>query len=217
MTLGQAGAALVAGGPADPQHRPGRGVRGRRGLCPAVPDRWGGAAVAVRGGQPAAPAAVGDGVGPDEQRVWEWKDELPRKGLAWSGRRLHGGQASFLCADLLADCHPHAGAPTTSARHPERGGPTGRRDAAGQRPTAGGGDLADVRYHRSALRLLAPGAALCLPSLVDLGRLVTPGQPGPRRPAIAALEVHIEAEIAPFAAAADRLGEVIGSVASPPR
>jgi hypothetical protein len=56
-------------------------------------------------------------VGPDEQRVWEWKDELPRKGLAWSGRRLHGGQASFLCPDLLADCHPHAGAPTTSARH----------------------------------------------------------------------------------------------------
>jgi hypothetical protein len=49
--------------------------------------------------------------GPDAQRVWGWKDELPRKGLAWSGRLLRGGRASFLAPDLLADCHPRTGAP----------------------------------------------------------------------------------------------------------
>ena len=49
--------------------------------------------------------------GPDAQRVWGWKDELPRKGLAWSGRLLGGGRASFLAPDLLADCYPRAGEP----------------------------------------------------------------------------------------------------------
>jgi hypothetical protein len=49
--------------------------------------------------------------GPDAQRVWGWKDELPRKGLAWSGRLLSGGRASFLALDLLADCYPRAGEP----------------------------------------------------------------------------------------------------------
>ena len=51
------------------------------------------------------------GWGPDEQRVWGWKDALPRKGLAWSGRLLGGGRASFLALDLLADCYPRAGEP----------------------------------------------------------------------------------------------------------
>jgi hypothetical protein len=49
--------------------------------------------------------------GPDAQRVWGWKDALPRKGLAWSGRLLRGGRASFLAPDLLADCYPRAGEP----------------------------------------------------------------------------------------------------------
>ena len=49
--------------------------------------------------------------GPDAQRVWGWKDELPRKRLAWSGRLLRGGRASFLAPDLLADCYPRAGEP----------------------------------------------------------------------------------------------------------
>jgi hypothetical protein len=49
--------------------------------------------------------------GPDAQRVWDWKDDLPRKGLAWSGRLLRGGRASFLAPDLLADCYPRAGEP----------------------------------------------------------------------------------------------------------
>ena len=43
--------------------------------------------------------------------MWGWKDELPRKGLAWSGRLLGGGRASFLAPDLLADCYPRAGEP----------------------------------------------------------------------------------------------------------
>ena len=49
--------------------------------------------------------------GPDAQRVWGWKDELPGKGLAWSRRLLRGGRASFLAPDLLADCYPRAGEP----------------------------------------------------------------------------------------------------------
>src|SRR4029453_11898345 len=49
--------------------------------------------------------------GPDAQRGWGWKDELPRKGLAWSGRLLAGGRASFLAPELLADCYPRAGEP----------------------------------------------------------------------------------------------------------
>jgi hypothetical protein len=49
--------------------------------------------------------------GPDEQRVWGWKDELPRKRVAWSGRLLRGGRVSFLAPELLADCYPRAGEP----------------------------------------------------------------------------------------------------------
>jgi len=49
--------------------------------------------------------------GPDAQRVWGWKDELPRKRLAWSGRLLRGRRASFLAPDLLADCYPGAKEP----------------------------------------------------------------------------------------------------------
>jgi hypothetical protein len=51
------------------------------------------------------------GWGPDAQRVWGWKDELPRNGLAWSGRLLRGGRASFLAPGLLVDCYPRVGAP----------------------------------------------------------------------------------------------------------
>ena len=56
--------------------------------------------------------------GPDAQRVWGWKDELPRKGLAWSGRLLGGGRASCLAPDLLADCYPRAGEPDDFRRAP---------------------------------------------------------------------------------------------------
>ena len=49
--------------------------------------------------------------GADAQRVWGWKDELPREGLAWSGRLLRGGRASFLGPGLLVDCYPRVGEP----------------------------------------------------------------------------------------------------------
>jgi hypothetical protein len=55
--------------------------------------------------------------GPDAQRVWAWKDELPTKGLAWSGRLLRGGRASFLAPGLLADWWP----PTASWPAPSAG------------------------------------------------------------------------------------------------
>ena len=48
--------------------------------------------------------------GPDAERVWGWKDELPLRGLAWYGRFLRG-RPSFLCPSLLADLYPRAGRP----------------------------------------------------------------------------------------------------------
>ncbi len=48
--------------------------------------------------------------GPDAERVWGWKDELPRRGLAWYGRFLRG-RPSFLSPALLADLYPRAGRP----------------------------------------------------------------------------------------------------------
>lgn len=48
--------------------------------------------------------------GPDADRVWGWKDELPRRGLAWYGRFLRG-RPSFLAPDLLADLYPRPGRP----------------------------------------------------------------------------------------------------------
>jgi hypothetical protein len=48
--------------------------------------------------------------GPDADRVWAWKDELPRRGLAWYGRFLRG-RPSFLAPDLLADLYPRRGRP----------------------------------------------------------------------------------------------------------
>jgi hypothetical protein len=57
-------------------------------------------------GEDAEPFAAGMGV--PEQRVWTWKDELPRRGLAWYGRFL-AGRASFLSPALLAALYPGAG------------------------------------------------------------------------------------------------------------
>ncbi len=48
--------------------------------------------------------------GPDAERVWTWKDELPRRGLAWYGRFLRG-HPSFLSPDLLAHLYPRPGLP----------------------------------------------------------------------------------------------------------
>jgi hypothetical protein len=48
--------------------------------------------------------------GPDAERVWGWKDELPLRGLAWYGKFL-AGRASLLSLSLLADLYPRSGDP----------------------------------------------------------------------------------------------------------
>lgn len=57
-------------------------------------------------GEDAEPFA--DGMGTREQKVWGWKDELPRRGFAWYGPLL-GGRASFLSPLMLAALYPAAG------------------------------------------------------------------------------------------------------------
>ena len=44
-------------------------------------------------------------MGTNEQRVWTWKDELPRRGLAWYGAYL-GGRGTFLAPELLNALYP---------------------------------------------------------------------------------------------------------------
>jgi len=57
------------------------------------------------------PLSEGEGDwGPDMDRVWRWKDELPRRGLAWYGEFVRG-RKSFLSRTLLGDLYPRAGAP----------------------------------------------------------------------------------------------------------
>jgi len=57
-------------------------------------------------GEDAEPFATGMDV--DEQRVWSWKDELPRRGLAWYGNFV-AGRSSFLSPSLLRWLYPAYG------------------------------------------------------------------------------------------------------------
>lgn len=66
-----------------------------------VPSLW--EAVA---GEDAEPFAAG--MESDEQRVWAWKDELPRRGLAWYGNFV-AGRGSFLSPSLLRWLYPGYG------------------------------------------------------------------------------------------------------------
>ena len=66
-----------------------------------VPSLW----EAVTGAD-AEPFATGMNV--DEQRVWSWKDELPRRGLAWYGNFV-AGRGSFLSPSLLRWLYPANG------------------------------------------------------------------------------------------------------------
>jgi hypothetical protein len=59
-------------------------------------------------GEDAEPFATG--MGEAESRVWAWKDELPRDGLAWSGKFLYR-RASLLSPRLLALLYPGRGGP----------------------------------------------------------------------------------------------------------
>jgi hypothetical protein len=54
------------------------------------------------------------GMGPAEQRVWAWKDELPRIGAAWYGTFIHK-RASLLSPALIAALYPGAGEPDDHA------------------------------------------------------------------------------------------------------
>ena len=54
------------------------------------------------------------GMGPAEERVWSWKDELPRIGAAWSGRFIHK-RASLLSPALLNALYVGAGEPSDHA------------------------------------------------------------------------------------------------------
>ncbi|MEI8412667.1 MULTISPECIES: AlkZ-related protein [unclassified Kribbella] len=69
-----------------------------------VPSLW--EAVAGEDAEP-----FGAGMGKNEQRVWTWKDELPRRGLAWYGAYL-GGRGTFLSPELLRALYPAAGDPS---------------------------------------------------------------------------------------------------------
>jgi hypothetical protein len=68
---------------------------------PIAPSLW--EAVAGEDSEP-----FGTGMGENEQKVWSWKDELPRRRLAWYGAYL-GGRGSFLSPALLAALYPGAG------------------------------------------------------------------------------------------------------------
>ncbi len=54
--------------------------------------------------------SLGEDWGPDAERVWGWKDELPHRGLAWYAKFLRG-RPSFLAPSLLADLYPRPGRP----------------------------------------------------------------------------------------------------------
>jgi hypothetical protein len=57
-------------------------------------------------GADAEPFATGMDV--NEQRVWSWKDDLPRRGLAWYGNFV-AGRGSFLSPPLLRWLYPASG------------------------------------------------------------------------------------------------------------
>jgi hypothetical protein len=69
--------------------------------CLLVPSLW--EAVA---GEDAEPFA--SGMNSAEQRVWAWKDEFPRRGLAWYGNYV-AGRGSFLSPSLLRWLYPASG------------------------------------------------------------------------------------------------------------
>jgi len=67
-----------------------------------------------------------DDWGPEIQRVWGWKDELPLRRIAWYGRFIRG-RPSFLSPEALADLYPRTGRPDDFEDAPL--GPDARRIA----------------------------------------------------------------------------------------
>lgn len=80
----------------------------RRRSGAAVPGAAGARAFAVGGCGRRGHRAVRCGHGCALVKVWRWKDELPRRGLAWYGTFL-AGRGSFLSPSLLAALYPGAG------------------------------------------------------------------------------------------------------------
>jgi hypothetical protein len=110
------------------------------------------------------PIRFGEEWGPDAERVWSWKDGLPRRGLAWYGRFLRG-RPSFLAPDLLADLYPRSGRPEDFDE--ERLSPEARRIArillrSGPQPTSALREALDVAGRRGGERFEA--------ALTELGR-----------------------------------------------
>ena len=108
--------------------------------------------------------SLGEEWGPDAERVWGWKDELPRRGLAWYGRFLRG-RPSFLAPDLLADLYPRSGRPEDFDEEPLS--PEARRIArillrSGPQPTSALREALDALGRRGGERFEA--------ALTELGR-----------------------------------------------
>lgn len=108
--------------------------------------------------------ALGEEWGPDAERVWGWKDELPRRGLAWYGRFLRG-RPSFLSPALLADLYPRSGRPDDFDEQPLS--PEARRIArillrSGPQPTSALREALDAQGRRGGERFEA--------ALTELGR-----------------------------------------------
>jgi hypothetical protein len=108
--------------------------------------------------------SLGEEWGPDAERVWGWKDELPRRGLAWYGRFLRG-RPSFLAPDLLADLYPRSGRPEDFEEDPLS--PQAHRIArillrSGPQPTSALREALDVEGRRGGERFSA--------ALTELGR-----------------------------------------------
>jgi len=81
-------------------------------------------------GDAAEPFAMG--MGANEQMVWTWKDELPRRGYAWYGAFV-GRRGSFLSPALLAALYPgegriddHEALPLSALAHEIAGALAGR-------------------------------------------------------------------------------------------
>lgn len=103
-----------------------------------------------------AVSEISESWGPEAERIWRWKDELPLRGLAWYGHFVRG-RASFLSPALLRNLYPRRGAAGDFedadlsrdawriARMLLRSGPqptSAIREAFGVQDRAGGGSVA---------------------------------------------------------------------------
>jgi hypothetical protein len=107
---------------------------------------------------------LGSDWGPDTERVWGWKDELPKRQLAWYGRFLHS-RPSFLSPAFLKLVYPRAGDPEDFDRSPL--GPDARRIA---RMILLSGPLSTAALREATAAEGGRGAARFSKTLGELGR-----------------------------------------------